>query len=80
MRTVWAAADPGAIDRMEEVLGWLLWLENGVQRLVWARASGITWRQLETRDGRCRDTLRKIHDKALARIIARMEEDRRKKH
>ena len=53
-----AAPDPGAIDRMEEVLGWLLWLDDGVQRLVWARAERVTWRQLETHDGRSRETLR----------------------
>lgn len=73
--------DPGAIDRMEEVLRWILWLtEDDDRKLVWARAERSTWRQLETRDGRCRATLSKVYDKALAVIIARMEEERRKKH
>lgn len=73
--------EPGAIDRMEEVLGWLLWLgDSGDQALVWARAERITWRQLETRDGRSRETLRKVYDKALAVIIAGMEEEHQKKH
>ena len=71
---------PGAIDRMEEVLGWLLWLENGDQRLVWARASRLTWRQLETNDGRSRETLRKVYDKALGVIVAQLAEKPRKKH
>lgn len=66
--------DRAAIDRMEEVLGWLLWLENGSQRLVWARASKLTWRQLETADGRSRETLRKEHDKALAVIVEHLAE------
>ena len=76
-----AAPAPGAIDRMEEVIGWLLWLtNNGDQRLVWARASRLTWRQLETNDGRSRETLRKVYDKALAVIVAQLAEKPRKKH
>lgn len=73
--TLAGAPDPAAIDRMEEVLGWLLWLaEDGQQRLVWARAERLTWRQLETRDGRSRETLRKAHDKALAVIVGHLAE------
>lgn len=75
-----SSPQPQAIDRMEEVLGWLLWLENGSQRLVWARAERLTWRQLETNDGRSRETLRKVYDKALAVIVGRMAEKRQKKH
>ena len=79
-KTPWVVPSPGAIDRMEEVLGWLLWLENGDQRLVWARASRLTWRQLETNDGRSRETLRKVYDKALGVIVAQLAEKPRKKH
>lgn len=75
--TARSAPSPGAIDRMEEVLGWLLWLDNGYQKLVWARAERITWRQLETADGRSRETLRKEHDAALAVIVERLAERKR---
>lgn len=78
-KTVRIMPDPAAIDRMEEALRWLLWLDNGNQRLVWARAEKITWRQLETADGRSRETLRKAHDAALAVIIGRLAAVRRKK-
>ena len=67
-----AVPDPAAIDRMEEVLRWLLWMEDGERKLVWLRAERITWRQLETRDGRSRETLRKVYDKGLAVIVARL--------
>lgn len=60
---------------MEEVLRWMLWLENGSQKLVWARASRRTWRELEDIDGRSRETLRKVYDKALERIVARLSEE-----
>ena len=66
---------PGAIDSMEEVLRWLLWVEDdGDRRLLWMRAEQITWRQLEDMDGRSRETLRKMYDKALAVIVGRLAE------
>ena len=71
-RELRAAPDPGAIDRMEEVLRWLLWMEDGDRKLVWLRAEKKTWRELETADGRSRETLRKVHDKALAVIVGRL--------
>ena len=71
-----AVPDPAAIDRMEEVLRWLLWMEDGERKLVWLRAERITWRQLETRDGRSRETLRKLYDKALAVIVGRLADKR----
>ncbi len=70
-----AAADPGAIDRMEEVLRWVMWLDDEGKKLVWARASGATWRHLEDIDGRSRVTLRKAYDKALEEIVGRLSEE-----
>lgn len=70
--TTLGAPAPAAIDRMEEALRWILWLEDSSQRIVWARAEKITWRQLEAHDGRCRDTLRKLHDRGLAVIVERL--------
>ena len=63
-----------AIDRMDEAFGWVLWLEDGVRQIVLARACGTTWRRLEDKDGRSRETLRKLHDEALATIVARLRE------
>jgi Domain of unknown function (DUF6362) len=36
-----AAAAPEAIDRVDEALGWLMWLEPEERRLVWLRAEGV---------------------------------------
>ena len=63
-----------AIDRMDEAFDWVLWLEDGVRQVVLARACGTTWRKLEDMDGRSRGTLRKVHDEALATIVARLRE------
>jgi Domain of unknown function (DUF6362) len=41
-----AAAAPEAIDRMDEALGWLLWLEPEERRLVWLRAEGVPWKRI----------------------------------
>lgn len=55
-----AAPTPGAIDRMDVVLVWLLACDPDARRLVWARACRIPWRRLEDQDGRSHMTLRKI--------------------
>lgn len=55
-----AAPTPGAIDRMDRVLAWLLSCDGEARRLVWARACGVPWRRLEDLDGRSHVTLRKI--------------------
>jgi hypothetical protein len=41
-----AAAAPEAIDRMDEALGWLMWLEPEERRLVWLRAEGVPWKRI----------------------------------
>jgi Domain of unknown function (DUF6362) len=41
-----AAALPEAIDRMDQVLQWLLWLEPEERRLVWLRAQGVPWKRI----------------------------------
>lgn len=35
---------PAAIDRMDETMTWLRWLEPDDARLVWARAEGLPWK------------------------------------
>jgi Domain of unknown function (DUF6362) len=39
-----AAAAPEAIDRMDEALGWLMWLDPEERQLVWLRAEGLPWK------------------------------------
>lgn len=55
-----AAPTPGAIDRMDSVLSWLMACDGEARRLVWARACRVPWRKLEDIDGRIHVTLRKI--------------------
>lgn len=35
---------PGAIDRMDETITWLAWLEPDDAKIVWLRASGVRWK------------------------------------
>ena len=35
-----------AIDRMDQTLEWLRWLEPGDVKLVWARAEGLPWKAI----------------------------------
>ena len=37
---------PAAIDRMDETLTWLKWLEPDIAKIVWMRATGARWKQI----------------------------------
>ena len=68
LSTKLAAPSPRAIDRMDQVLVWLLACDNDSRRIVWARACGVPWRRLEDVDGRSHVTLRKVADRGLRDI------------
>ena len=67
-----AAPSPQAIDRMDEVLTWLIPLSVEQRRLLWARACGVPWRHLADMDGRSHVTLRKIWQHTLQTIAERL--------
>ncbi len=64
-----AAPTPGAIDRMDRTLLWLLACDDEARRLVWARACRVPWRRLEDLDGRSHVTLRKIVARGHGQIL-----------
>jgi len=68
-RTRPAAPTPGAIDRMDRALLWLLACDDEARRLVWARACRVPWRRLEDLDGRSHVTLRKIVARGHGQIL-----------
>ncbi|WPZ36251.1 DUF6362 family protein [Thalassobaculum sp. OXR-137] len=70
---------PQAIDRMDRTLGWLLSCDEEARRLVWARATGISWRRLEDMDGRSHVTLRKIVARGHDQIRVLLAADDKKK-
>jgi hypothetical protein len=73
-----AAAAPEAIDRMEEALGWLLWLEPEERRLVWLRAEGVPWKPITGRLGVGRTTAWQRWTVALLKLATRLNaEDER---
>jgi len=63
---------PDQISRMDETLPWLFALDDAERRVVWARASGVPWRKLEQIDGRSHTTLRKLENRGIQRIVARL--------
>lgn len=65
-----AAAD--AIDRLDEVLGWMAWLSSDQVRVVWARAMGIRWRPICHRLGCCRTVAWRSWVAALLLIAGRL--------
>jgi Domain of unknown function (DUF6362) len=67
-----AAAAPEAIDRMDEALGWLMWLEPEERRLVWLRAEGLPWKWITHRLGIGRTTAWQRWTTALLKITVRL--------
>jgi hypothetical protein len=67
-----AAAAPEAIDRMDEALRWLTWLEPGERRLVWLRAEGLPWKRITYRLGIGRTTAWQRWTAALLKIAVRL--------
>jgi Domain of unknown function (DUF6362) len=68
-----AAASPEAIDRMDEALGWLMWLEPEERQLVWLRAEGLPWKWITRRLGIGRTTAWQRWTTALLKIVVRLE-------
>ena len=67
-----AAAAPEAIDRMDEALGWLMWLEPEERQLVWLRAEGLPWKWITRRLGIGRTTAWQRWTTALLKIAVRL--------
>lgn len=49
LRRPWPS--PGSIDRMDETMQWLQWLEPDVARICWFRAAGERWKTICIRVG-----------------------------
>jgi hypothetical protein len=63
---------PEAIDRLDEALGWLSWLESEERRLVWLRAEGLPWKRITHRLGIGRTTAWQRWTVALLKIATRL--------
>jgi hypothetical protein len=68
-----AAAAPDAIDRMDEALRWLMWLEPEERRLVWLRAEGLPWKRITHWLGIGRTTAWQRWTMALLKIVVRLD-------
>jgi hypothetical protein len=68
-----AAAAPEAIDRMDEALGWLMWLEPEERQLLWLRAEGMPWKWITRRLGLGRTTAWQRSTTALLKIAVRLD-------
>jgi DNA-binding CsgD family transcriptional regulator len=67
-----AAAAPEAIDRMDEALAWLGWLDPEERRLTWLRAEGLSWKRIAYRLGIGRTTAWQRWTMALLKIASRL--------
>ena len=67
-----AAPPPETIDRMDETLQWLCWLEPEERRIVWLRAEGMQWKRITRRPGIGRTTAWQRWTMALLKIATRL--------
>lgn len=74
-QSVRAVAGPAAIARLDEVLAWTLWLDGRERIVVWAKAQRAPNRAIQRKIGRGRHTIRRIHLRAMEKIIFRMGVD-----
>jgi Domain of unknown function (DUF6362) len=63
---------PEAIDRMDEAIGWLSWLDREERRLVWLRAEGLPWKRITHRLGIGRTTAWHRWTTALLKLVTRL--------
>jgi hypothetical protein len=67
-----ASAAPAALERMDEALRWLCWLEPEERQLVWLRAEGLPWKRITHRLGIGRTTAWQRWTMALLKIASRL--------
>jgi predicted DNA-binding protein (UPF0251 family) len=63
---------PAAIDRTDETMLWLHWLEADEVRLVWLRAEGVRWKAIAHRFGIDRSTAWRRWTCALIKLASRL--------
>ena len=63
---------PAAIDRMDETMAWLRWLEPDDARIVWLRASGEPWKAVCWKVGLARTAAHQHWMYALCVIVWRL--------
>ena len=63
---------PEAIERMEEAMRWVQWLEVGDRHLVWMRAKDVAWNRIARRFGCNRATAWRRWRRALDAVVARL--------
>jgi hypothetical protein len=66
--------DPRALDRLDETLAWLIWLDVEQRHLVWMRAEDEPWRDICARLGCDRTTAWRRWQRALASLVSRLND------
>ena len=70
--TQWVPSSP-EIDRMDEVLGWLCWIEDiRMRRAVLLRAAALGWRRIGLVIGCSHETARRLERQGIDTILARL--------
>lgn len=68
---------PEAVDRMLEVMRWMLWLDPSARHLVWLRAAGTPWPVVCRKTGLSRTTAWRRQHAALGIVVNYLNEQNR---
>lgn len=63
---------PAAIERMQETMGWVQWLDEEQRHLVWMRARQYEWGRIGKRFGWSREAVRRKWQTALQGVVDRL--------
>ncbi|MBQ8464764.1 MAG: hypothetical protein IJ545_02005 [Alphaproteobacteria bacterium] len=66
---VWLMPLPEEIEKMEEILDWLKFIEMEQRRIVWLRSCGMGWKQISARTHRGRSSLIRDFNASLKTIL-----------
>lgn len=64
---------PESIDRAEECLTWITWLNEGERKLIWLRAHGESWRSISRETGFPKSSAQRYWFMALAKIAEKLK-------
>jgi hypothetical protein len=67
-------ASPGAIDRLDEVLGWSYWVSHDQIKIIWAKAEQKPWKIICRQHGVSRATGARYWDSGLLKITNMLNE------
>lgn len=69
---IWMLPLPEEVEKMEEILNWLTFIEVEKRRIVWLRSCGMGWKQISGRTHRGRSSLIRDYNSSIQEIYNKL--------